>query len=78
MVAQVWNVLQASHFVSRRNMIEQHEMLMQLSHVSNMREYGKAKCLCKETDGQDLAHSRNSCAVDLDIVKRLRLHKRFE
>jgi len=77
-VAQVWNVLQESRFMSQRNMIEQHEMLMQLSHVSNMRDYGEAKYLCQETDGQELAHSRNSCAVDLDIVKRLRLHKRFE
>ena len=39
MTAQMRDVFQEDHLVSKRNIIEQHEVLMDLPHVADMRHY---------------------------------------
>ena len=68
MIAQMGNVLKKLDLVSQRYVIEQNQMLMQLSHVTNMRHHRKTQFLCQKTHGEELAHSGKPCAIRLKVV----------
>ena len=51
---------------------------MHLSHVANVRHYGKIEDLRKETNGQELADACDSRTIDLDERQCLGLHEVLE
>jgi hypothetical protein len=43
MIAQVWDMLEKNGFMTERDVIEQNEVLMQLTHVTDVRHDGSAE-----------------------------------
>src|SRR6266478_4025562 len=64
--------------MSQCNVVEQGEVLMQLPHVPDMGRHRAAKLLRKNADREKLAHSRQSGAVGLDVVKCFGLQEILE
>lgn len=60
------DVLQKLGLQSQPDMVEENEVLMHLSHVSDVRYYRKIEDLREEADGQKFADSRDSCAIYLE------------
>src|SRR5216684_1369042 len=75
MTAQMRDMLEKQGFVSQCDVVEEHEMLMQLSHVTYVRRQWKTKLSRKETDRKKLTHASQPCAVGLDIVQSVSLHE---
>ena len=69
MVAQVRNVLEEQDFLCQCDVVEQDKVLVQLTHISNMRHDRKREFLRKKADGEKFTHSRQSCAVRLNLVQ---------
>src|ERR1700749_1994714 len=65
-LTKVRNVLEECHFVIERYVVEQHQMLMHLSHVTDVRNNGPIEDLCHEAHSEKFADARNSGAVDLN------------
>src|SRR5215469_13616175 len=59
-------------------MVEDDQMLMDLPHVPYMRHDWKVLLAGQKTDGQELAHAREPCAVSLYEVHRTTLHEVLE
>ena len=78
MTAQMWDVLEKQGFVPQRDVVEQHEMLMELPHVPHMRRQGEAKPSGEKTNRKKLTHSGQPGAVGLDIVQSASLQKILE
>jgi hypothetical protein len=53
-------------------------MLMQLSHISNVRGNRQAKLSRKEADGQELADASQSGAISLNVVQSASLQEVLE
>ena len=66
MFPQMWNVFEKYYFVTQRDAIEEHEMLMQLAHIPNMRHDRNAKFTAQQAHGKELAYSCDSRRVHLD------------
>ena len=60
------NVLKELYFEPQPDVVEENEVLMQLSHVANVRHHWKIEEFREETDSKELADPRNSCAIDLN------------
>ena len=65
MFLQMRDVFQKHDLVAERNVIEQHEMLVQLAHVANVGNHRQAKLLRHQADGEKLAHAREPGAIRL-------------
>jgi hypothetical protein len=65
-------------FMVERNVIEEHEMLVQLTHVANVGYEGQAEFPCHHADRQKFAYTRKPGAVCLHEVHRSILHKVLE
>ena len=72
------NVLKELYFESQLDMVEENQVLMQLSHVTNVRHYGKIEDLREETDSKELADTPNSRAIHLNERQRPGLHEVLE
>ena len=59
------DVLEEDGFVVEGDVIEQHEVLVDLAHVANMRDHGNSEFFCKKADNQKLAHSGHTQGIDL-------------
>lgn len=51
MFPQVWNVFQKQNVMSHGDVVEEHEMLMNLSHVADVGQYRQAKFLGQQAHG---------------------------
>src|SRR5580698_9399696 len=60
------NVLEENSFVVECDVIEDHEVLMQLPHIAHVRHDRQAKFLCHQTDREKLAHARKPGAIGLN------------
>src|ERR1700744_2826255 len=65
-LTKVRNVLEECHFVIERNMVEEHQVLMHLSHVTDVRNHGPIEDLCHEAHSKKFTDARNPGAVDLN------------
>lgn len=72
------DVLKELYFEPEADMVEENEVLMQLSHVANVRHHGKIEEFREETDSKELADPPNSCAIDLNEGQRFGPHKVLE
>jgi len=66
MIAKMWNVFQERGLVAKPYVVEQNKVLMDLSHIADMRDYRYIKDPGQKADGQELAYSGDARAVDLD------------
>ncbi len=64
--------------MSQRYEIEEHEMLMDLPHIANMRNYWNAIFSCKQADSQKLADTAKPGAVRLEKADTFCLQIVFE
>ena len=65
-LAQVRDVLEEECLVAHANVVEEDEMLVELSHVSHMRDDGDAELSGEQTDRQELRDSRDADGIHLD------------
>src|SRR5882757_9459273 len=72
------NVLKELYFEAQPDMVEENQVLMQLSHVTNVRHHGKTEDPREKTDSKELADTPNSRAIDLNERQRLGLHEVLE
>src|SRR6266850_1289700 len=67
MFSQMGDMLKKDNLMPERDVVEQNEVLVKLTHVTNMRNYRNAKFLAQQTDGNKFAHSGDSHRVHLDV-----------
>lgn len=70
---QVWDIFKKEFGDIQANMIEEHEMLMDLPHITDVGSHGEIVVLGKETNRQKFADAANAYAIDLDKVHGLEL-----
>src|SRR5882724_8379263 len=75
---QVRNVFEEENLVSQRDPVEQHKMLMNLSHISDMGNNRQVELPGKQAYGKKLTHTGEAGDVRLDIVDGTRLKKVLE
>jgi hypothetical protein len=51
------NVLEEDHFVSQGDPVEKHQVSVNLSHITHVRNGWQVEFLCQKTDGQKFAHT---------------------
>ena len=78
MFLQMRNVFEKNHVMPERDVIEQHQMLVQLAHVANMRNDRHAKFAAQQADGDKFAHARHPHRVHLNEAGAFRLQIIFE
>ena len=78
MIPKMWNVFQECGLVAKPYVVEQNQVLMDLSHIADMRDHRNIKDPGQKTDGQELAYSRDARAVDLDKRESPRLQEILE
>src|SRR5438046_5769878 len=66
MLPQMRDMLEKDNFVTERDVIEQNEVLVKLTHVTNVRNDRNAKFPAEQADGDKFAHSGDSHRVHLD------------
>ena len=69
------NALQKYRFVSHGDLIEQNQMLVNLSHVTHMRNDRQPELSRQQAHREKLRNSRNPRAVHLHNLNRIRLHE---
>src|SRR6202522_238966 len=77
-LAKMRNVLQELCFQPQPDMVEEHQVLMQLPHVANVRHHGKIEDPGEKTYREEFADPRDPGAIDLDKRQRLGLHEVLE
>ena len=71
----MWDALEEYRFVSHGNVIEQNQMLVNLSHVTDVRNHSQAELSRQQAHRKELGNPRHPRAVDLHDLHRLRLHE---
>ena len=64
------NVFQENNRLPQRDMIEKHQMLMNLAHVADMGNNRQPEFLREQSDRQEFTHARQARAVRLDEMNR--------
>lgn len=77
-VAQVRDVFQKDGWQIQTNVVEQDEVLMQLSHVADMGHDRDAELLAQQTHGDELTNPSDAHGIDLDESSALGLEVVFE
>ena len=77
-VLQVRYVFQEHHLMPHGNMIEQDQMLVQLTHVAHMRYYGYAEFSAKQAHGNELTYSAHPYGIYLDETRTIALQVVFK
>src|SRR6266850_5964488 len=67
MFSQMGDMLKKDNLMPERDVVEQNEVLMKLTHISNVRNDRHAKFPAKQTGGNEFAHSGDSYRVHLDV-----------
>jgi len=75
---EVRDMLEKFSLKSEANVVEENQMLMHLAHVTNVGHDWEVEDLCEEAHSEELAHARNSRAVDLDERQRIGFHEVLE
>jgi hypothetical protein len=60
------DVFEKYDLVAEGNVIEEHEMLVQLAHVANVRNHRQTKLLCHQADGEKFAYASEPGAIRLN------------
>jgi hypothetical protein len=76
MAAQMGDMFQEDHVVSECDVIEQHQMLMDLPHIPNVRDDGQPDLARQQADREEKAG--HAGAIGLHKMNRFRLHEVFE
>lgn len=66
MLPQMRDMLEKDNFVTERDVIEQNEVLVKLTHVTNVRNYRNAKFPAEQADGNEFTDASDSHRVHLD------------
>lgn len=77
-LAQMRNVFEEHDRVPERNMVEQHQMLVNLSHIADVRHYGEAKLSSEQADRNEFTYTRYTRAIHLDEVYGTFAHEILE
>ena len=78
MAGQMWDVFEEQRLVTECNVIEQHEVLMQLPHIAHVRYNRQPHCPRKKAYCEELRYSREPGAVCLHIMNSTGLQEIFE
>ena len=65
---QMRNVFQKNDLMPQGDVVEQHEMLMDLAHIPDMRDDRQPGLARQQTDGNEFADAADARAIDLDKV----------
>src|ERR1700760_4818203 len=76
--SEVRDVLKKLCLEPEANMVEEHQVLMHLAHITDMRHNRKIENLRQKAHSEELAHTRDSRTVDLDERKRIGFHEVLE
>ena len=76
--SEMWNVFKKFRLESEADMVEENQVLMHLAHITDMGHDRQVENLREEADREELAHTRDSCTVDLDEGKRTGFHEVLE
>ena len=71
-------MFEKNNFVAECDVVEQNKVLMQLSHVANVRHNGNVKLARKQANGEKFAHARHSHGVHLNEPGAFHLQIIFE
>ena len=72
---EVRDALEKYRFVSHGNVIEQNQMLVNLSHVPDVRNHSQPELSSQQAHRQELGNARNPGAVHLHDLYRLGMHE---
>ena len=75
---QVRDVLAKPGLMSKGDVIEQYQMLMDLPHVADVRNYRQTKLASQQTDRQKFRNACNARAIHLHEPHRASLHEILE
>ena len=75
---QMRDALEKYSFVSHGDVIEQNQMLVNLSHVADVRNDSQAEFSRQKADREELRNSSNPRAVHLHDMNGFRLHEILE
>ena len=75
MLLQVRNTFEEKRLVAKGNVVEQHQMLVNLSHISHVRYHRQAKSPRQHAYHDKFRDARNPGAIDLHNVDCLCLHE---
>ena len=78
MLLQVRDALEKQSFVSHGDVIEQNEMLVDLTHVPDVWHYRQPELSRQQADGEELRNPGDPGAIYLHEVDRARLHEILE
>jgi len=72
--AQVRNILQKNDRRVERDVVEQHQGLVDLSHIATVGNHRQSILAGQQAHGNVFAHPREAAAIRLHEVERARLH----
>jgi|SRR5579862_2084150 len=61
----MWDVFKKDYFMANRDVVDQHKVLMDLSHVPNVGDDRNFVSARQQTDSQEFADSAETCAIGL-------------
>jgi hypothetical protein len=72
------NVLEEDHFVSQGDPIEKHQVLVNLPHITHVRNDRQVEFLCEKAYGQKFAHTTEAGHIGLHLMNGIRLKEILE
>src|ERR1700733_253810 len=76
--SEMRNVFKKFRLESEADMVEENQVLMHLAHITYVGHDRKVEDLREEADSEELAHTRDPRAVDLDERKCIGFHEVLE
>src|SRR5579885_2278971 len=70
-LAQMRNVFEKHHRMPKSDVVEQHQVLMNLTHIANVRHNRQPELARKQADREELADSRHPRAIHLHKMHRV-------
>ena len=78
MFLQVWDAFKKQRIVPEHDVIKEHQVLMNLTHVSHVGNYRQPEFAREQAYGDEFGNSGNASAIDLHEVHRTGLHHVLE
>ena len=78
MLLQMRDVFKEQNLVPKRNVVEQHQMLMDLAHVADVGYHREAEFAGEQADGDEFRNSGKASAIRLNDVYCSGLHEIVE
>ena len=69
-LSQVRDMFEKVDLVVESNVVEEHQVLMDLPHIADVRYDREAELLRQQTDGEKFAYSAQPSAIGLDEIER--------